>query len=272
MHAAPIHHLDAGVLELGDERGEILLAGADAFVDHLGDAEIVHRLLRLVGETLAVRRLVVDDGDLLILQMLGDVLAGDGALLIVATAGAEHVPQLALGYQRVGGRRRDHQDAVVDVDLGCRQGDAGIEVADDEVDAIAKEIVGDRDALTWIGSVVADGQFDLLAIDAAGRVDVGDGLLDTVLELRAERCVVLRHRPGHTQLQLCRSAVTAGEQGGEGERQGCKNRWFHGGPLKMGRRAPGIGAHVHPKRAKSHPRGGAESSCRRRQRRKPALS
>ena len=147
VHAAPVEHLDAGVLQLGDERGEILLAGADAFVDHLGDAEIVHRLLGLVGEALAVRRLVVDDGDLLVLQIVGDVLAGDAALLIVAAAGAEHVPQLAFGDRRVGGRRRDHQHAVVDVDLRRRHGDAGIEVADDEVDALAEEIVGDRNAL-----------------------------------------------------------------------------------------------------------------------------
>ena len=146
-------------------------------------------------------------------------------------------------------------------------------MADDEVDALAEEIVGDGDALAGIGSVVADGQLDLLAVDAAGRVDVGDSLLDTVLELRAERRVGSSHRPGNTHLQLLGSAVTAGEQGGEGKRQGCKNRWFHGGPLEMGRARAGQSvAHVHPKRAKSHPRGGAGSSCRRRQRKKPAGS
>ena len=97
-------------------------------------------------------------------------------------------------------------------------------MADDEVDAFAEEVVGDGDALARIGRVVADEQLDLLAVDAAGRVDVGDRLLDAVLELRAERRVRAGHRPGDAHLQLLRSAVAAGEQGGERERQCCKSR------------------------------------------------
>ncbi len=69
-------------------------------------------------------------------------------------------------------------------------------MADDEVDALAEELVGDGDALARIGGVVADEQLDLLAVDAAGGIDVGDGLLDAVLELGAEGRVRARHRPG----------------------------------------------------------------------------
>ncbi len=57
----------------------------------------VHGLLGLVGEALAVRGLVMDDRDLLVLEVVGEALAGDGALLVVATAGAEGVPEAALG-------------------------------------------------------------------------------------------------------------------------------------------------------------------------------
>ena len=92
-------------------------------------------------------------------------------------------------------------------------------MADHEVDAVAEEVVGDGDALARIGGVVADGQLDLLAVDAAGGIDVGDGLLGAVLELRAEGRVGARHRPRHAQLQLCRSAVTAGEHSDARERQ-----------------------------------------------------
>ena len=56
----------------------------------------------------------------------------------------------------------------------------------DEFDAVADELVGDRDALLGIGHVVADDERDLLAEDAAGGVDVLDRLLGAVLELRAE--------------------------------------------------------------------------------------
>ncbi len=161
----------------------------------------------------------MDDGDLLVLHVVGDVLAGDAALLVVAAAGAEHVPQLALGDARVGRRRRDHQHAVLDVDLGRRHGDAGIEVADDEMHAFAEEIVGDRDALARIGDVVTDEQLDLLAVDAARGVDVGNGLLDAVLQLGAERRVRAGHGAGNAQLQLLGSTVAAREQGGECDRQ-----------------------------------------------------
>ena len=47
------------------------------------------------------------------------------------------------------------QDAVLLVDLGGRHGDAGVEVADHELDAVADELVGDRHALLGIGDVVA---------------------------------------------------------------------------------------------------------------------
>ena len=58
-------------------------------------------------------------------------------------------------------------------------------MADHELDAVAGEIVGDRDALLGIGDVVAVVDRDLLAENAAGLVDVGGGLIDAVLHLRA---------------------------------------------------------------------------------------
>ena len=121
------------------------------------------------------------------LKLVDDVVAGDRALLVVAAAGAEHVPQAALGDLRVGGGRRDHQDAVLLIDFRGRDGDARVEVADDELDAVADELVGDRDALLGIGDVVADLERDLLAEDAAGGVDVVDGLLGAVLAAARRR-------------------------------------------------------------------------------------
>ena len=50
-------------------------------------------------------------------------------------------------------------------------------MADDELDAVADELVGDRNALLRIGHVVALLEGDLLAEDAAGLVDVVDRLL-----------------------------------------------------------------------------------------------
>ena len=73
-------------------------------------------------------------------------------------------------------------------------------MADDERDAVADELVGDRDALLGIGDVVADLDRDLLAVDAAGCVDVLDRLLDAVLELRTEGRVGPGDRTGDAEL------------------------------------------------------------------------
>ena len=62
-------------------------------------------------------------------------------------------------------------------------------MADDEFDAVADELVGDRDALLGIGDVVALLDLDLLAENAAGLVEVLGGLRDAVGQLRAERGV-----------------------------------------------------------------------------------
>ena len=97
VQAAPVDDRDAGFLHLGDQRREVLVADVDAFIHDFGDAGGVHRLLGFVGKALAVRGLVVDDRDLGVLELLREIGAGNRALLVVAAAGAERVPQAALG-------------------------------------------------------------------------------------------------------------------------------------------------------------------------------
>ena len=76
-------------------------------------------------------------------------------------------------------------------------------MADDELDAFADELVGDRDALLRIGDVVADRRAAIFwPIDAAGGVDVLDGLLGAVLQLRAEGGVRAGDRAGDADLDL----------------------------------------------------------------------
>ena len=72
-------------------------------------------------------------------------------------------------------------------------------MADHELDAVADELVGDRDALLGIRHVVALLERDLLAEDAAGLVDVVDRLLRAVGELRAESGVRTGDRAGDAQ-------------------------------------------------------------------------
>ena len=192
LQTAPHHVVGAGFLDLGDDRRIVLLSGVDAFVQHILDAELVHVVARGVRQALAVGRLVVDDGDLLALELVAGQFRPQHALLVVTAAGAERVPQLAVGDLRIGGCRRDEQDAVLRIDVGRGDRDARIKVADHELDAVADELVGDGNALLGIGYIVAGFERDLLAKNAAGLVDVIDGLLRSVDELCAES----RVRPG----------------------------------------------------------------------------
>ena len=157
----------------------------------------------------------MDDGDLLVLELAEREVGPQLALLVVAAAGAEGVPQFAIGDLRVGRRRGDEQHAVVGIDFGGRNGDAGVEVADDELDAVADELVGDRHALLRIGDVVALLDRDLLAEDAAGLVDVLGRLRDAVGQLRAERGVRAGDRTGDADLDLRVRGAREGQARGE---------------------------------------------------------
>src|SRR5205807_10450744 len=192
-------------------------------VEHLLDAFGIHCLLGLVGKALAVGGLVVHERDLLALEIGGDVVAGDCALLVVAAAGAKNVPHVALGDARIGGGRGDLQDAVLLVDFGGRHGYAGVEMPDHELHAGGGKIVGDRDALLGVGDVVAVGDRNLLAEDAAGLVHVGDRLLGAILELGAEGSLRAGKRSADAESDgIAAAAAAAGERktktGGKAER------------------------------------------------------
>ena len=55
-----------------------------------------------------------------------------------------------------------------------------------------------------IGSVVSVGNSDFLAEDASGRVDIGRGLIDAVLHLRAGRRAWPGNGPTHAEFNLSR--------------------------------------------------------------------
>src|SRR5262245_29782683 len=142
MQTAPIDQIRSGGLQLGDKSSEILVVLVDPFIHDLLHALGVHGLPGLVGKSLTIRGLVVDYGHAFALEPGGDDAAGDAALLIVAAAHAEHVPHRALGDLGICGGGRDDEDAVFLVHLRGRYRDAGIEVSDHELYAVASQLVG----------------------------------------------------------------------------------------------------------------------------------
>src|SRR5690606_6744429 len=119
--------------------------------------------------------LVVDHGNLLVLEVLQDIIGHDFSLLVVATAGTEHVFQAACGQVRAGGGRSDHQNAVFRENIGNGGGNAGRDRADDKLDAVADDLVGGGNALLRFTGIVGKLQDDFLALDAASLVDDFNG-------------------------------------------------------------------------------------------------
>lgn len=78
-------------------------AASQALVENLFHAELVQLRPGGVRQALAVGVLVMDHRDLLGLEHVDDIVAGDHALLVVAAAHAEHPGESALGDLRVGG-------------------------------------------------------------------------------------------------------------------------------------------------------------------------
>ena len=123
MVAADIDQIDLFEFQARDDGVKILVALVVGLEHFFGEAHLVERLLGFVREALAVGGLVVENRDVLALVILRDVLGGDQALLVVAAADPRHIPELAFGEQRIGGRRRDLQHVAVGI--GLRRRDRG---------------------------------------------------------------------------------------------------------------------------------------------------
>ncbi|MCY1295415.1 hypothetical protein D9M70_447560 [compost metagenome] len=225
MQTAPVDDRNAGFLHLGDQCGEVLVADIDTFIEGFGEAGFVHRLLGFIGKALTIGGLVVNDGDLRVLEVGGKVGTGYCALLVVTAAGAERVPHTALGELRVGRRRRDLQDAVFGIDFRCRDRHTGVEVTNDELHTVSDELVGDRDALLRVRNVVAEHKLDLFPVDTASGVDVGSGLFGTFLELRTEGGVRASQRAGDTNENISPGGAAEGDH--RRQRNGRQKRFFH---------------------------------------------
>ncbi len=167
----------------------------------------------------------MNDGDLGVLEVVGQVLAGDAALLVVTAAGAESVPQAAFGENRVGCGRRDFENTVFGVNFRGRNGNAGVEVTDNEFHAVSNEFVGNRNTLLGVGYVVAQHDLDLLAIDAAGGIDVFRSLFGTLLDLSAKSSIRAGQRCADSDHDIGPGRTAKRDHGGQ--RNSGKKRLLH---------------------------------------------
>ncbi|KAF1858236.1 hypothetical protein Lal_00014736 [Lupinus albus] len=221
IHAAEEDQVRLLRLDRREDRRVVGGRGAREFAADDLDARFFQALREFVRDALAVRRAVVDDGDVFRVQRVDRILAQRAAQLRIAGDDAERAGEM---LARVHGRRRggrDLHDAGVVVDLRRGHGGAGIQVADDAVDLRVDEFLRDRRALFGIGAVVLghELQRDLLAVQReALRVQLVDRHARGVLVVLAEVGAGAGDGRHVADLDDLLRACRAGE--GEGERQG----------------------------------------------------
>ena len=189
VHAAEEHDVGLGGLELGDDGREIGGLVVGELVAHEVAAGGLDALFELVGHALAIGCAVVDHRDVLALEFLHGIAAQRAAQVHVVSHHAEGGLEALAGELGVGRRGRDLRDAGVAVDLGGRDGGAGVQVADHAVDLGVDELLRGGSALLRVGAVVFGEQFelDLLATDRhALGVQIVDGHARTVLVVLAQ--------------------------------------------------------------------------------------
>ena len=116
MIAAVVDVIDIGLLELAYQGREVLAACGDALKHGDFHALFFKSIPHGGGNAFTILLLVVDDGHAPRVQA-GQVIRGHRALHAVQADGAEHQFVTTIGDFGAGGRRCDHQDAFVLVNV-----------------------------------------------------------------------------------------------------------------------------------------------------------
>ena len=131
--------------------------------------------------------------DTLRLHFVENVFRRGWSLVGVQTGGAQDQLIAARGQLRRGRSGGDHQNAFVFIDVRRRLSGRGAQVADNVFDPVVDHFVGDRYRLFRVASVIIFYDLQLIALNAALRVDIRYRLLGAGKLLIA----VLGHRAGH---------------------------------------------------------------------------
>ena len=167
VHAAVEHSVRCLGLDGGQDGHEVSgFVGGELLVHNL-QAFLLGGLFEDFSNALAVSGTVINDGDFFQLELVSGVESQAGAQRVVIGDDAVSGFVAWLGQVGVGGRARHMRDAAVVVNLGCRNGGAGIEVTDHASDFGVAQFLCGSGALFWISSVVFchDFEFDFLAGD-----------------------------------------------------------------------------------------------------------
>src|SRR5690606_27860844 len=174
--AADVDQILVVTLELTDDGLVVAVAHVDTLVQSDFNAFLCEAVAHLSRHAATVGLLIVHDGDGLGVEYVGNVSGGERTLLVVAANGAEEEVWLdGVSDQGRRGSRRDRDNTFVLVDVHSRHRGAGACVCNGEFRARIDHAVGGRHGLLGLAAVVDEQRFQLLALDAARRVEGLDG-------------------------------------------------------------------------------------------------
>ena len=205
--AADIGHLDAGPLQLLDQCRVLVRPGRIASIQRLTHATLAQPAPGLVGQAGAVGAAVVQDGDLAAWPALGQEVAGDLALAVVAADQPEDVAAALLGQPRVAGGGGQHRYAGCLVDRGRDQRGMRAEMADHEADAGIDQRVCGRLGLLDAAGIVRGDHPNRLAEQPAVPVQLLDRDLDRGTVASPGRSIRSGKRAGEADPDLRRSEL-----------------------------------------------------------------
>ena len=173
---------------------------------------LLDELLRVLGESLAVVPLVVEDGDLLDLQLADGEIHLQAGLGVVGGDGPEEVGILAaLGQVGIRGRGGHDDDPGVLVDAEGGLGRPAADVADDGLDVLGNQLGRRIGGHFRLADVVLDEELHLPAQDAALGVDLLDDHLRGLDRREAVGGEIAAVGAGHAELDRVGGEKGSGE-------------------------------------------------------------
>ena len=202
MVTAVDHRLGFVLFDLLDDGGVIDCAGGDPLVEDDGRLfGLLDKLLRKLGQSLAVVPLVVEDGDLLDLQFVDGELHLQTRLGVIGGDGPVEVGILAaLRQVRIRRRRGDGDDFCFLVNAEGRLGRPAADMTDDGVHILGNELGRRIGGDFRLADVVLHQEFHLPAQDAPLGVDLLDDHLRGLDRRQSIGGEVPAVRPSHSQL------------------------------------------------------------------------
>jgi len=129
--------------------------------------------------------------------IVGKVLPRNLRLLVIARREPEcTLAGPIIGEFRQGRRRRNLDDARFRIDFAGRNGSPETEMPRDEDDAFPDQLIGNRNRLVRIATIVGNFQNQRFPVDAPRCIDVSDRQLGTGSHLKPEIAELPLHRTG----------------------------------------------------------------------------